>query len=281
VAAVSAARVRARRRLQVFRVAVFTVLGLFFLVPLASMAAYSVRVPGGGRTLSFWRQLGQDPDLRGAILTSLELAALTVVLMLVLLVPTMIWVRLRVPGMSRIVEFLCLLPLTIPAIVLVVGLKGVYAWVTYFLGDSSLTLTFAYVVLVLPYAYRSVDAGLASIDVITLSEAARGLGAGWFTVITRIVVPNIGAALLSAAFISVALVLGEFTLASLLSYTNLQVVINLLGKSDSQTSVAASLASLLFAFLLLVLLSFVGRRRVARRTTQDIAPASPLPANEG
>lgn len=276
----STARVRARRRLQAFRIAVFALLGLFFLVPLASMAAYSVRVPGGGRTLDFWAQLGRDPDLRDAIATSLELAVLTVVLMLVLLVPTMIWVRLRVPGMSRIVEFLCLLPLTIPAIVLVVGLKGVYAWVTYFLGDSSLTLTFAYVVLVLPYAYRSIDAGLASIDVITLSEAARGLGAGWFTVITRIVVPNIGAALLSAAFISVALVLGEFTLASLLSYTNLQVVINLLGKSDSQTSVAASLASLLFAFLLLVLLSFVGRRRTARRSTTVVAPTPP-PASEG
>ncbi|MCW2771523.1 MAG: transporter permease [Aeromicrobium sp.] len=275
------ARVRAHRRLQAFRVVVLTVLGLFFLVPLGSMAAYSVRVPAGGRTLDFWRQLGQDPDLRGAIVTSLELSLLTVVLMLVLLVPTMVWVRLRVPGMSRIVEFLCLLPLTIPAIVLVVGLKGVYAWVTYFLGDSSLTLTFAYVVLVLPYAYRSIDAGLASIDVVTLSEAARGLGAGWFTVITRIIVPNIGAALLSAAFISVALVLGEFTLASLLSYTNLQVVINLLGKSDSQTSVAASLASLVFAFVLLILLSLVGRRRGARRTAPALDLMAPPVAKEG
>ena len=276
----STARIRAHRRLQAFRIAVFVVLGLFFVVPLGSMAAYSIRVPGGGRTLEFWKQLGQDPDLRGAIVTSLELAFLTVVLMLVLLVPTMIWVRLRVLWMSRIVEFLCLLPLTIPAIVLVVGLKGVYAWVTYFFGDSSLTLTFAYVVLVLPYAYRSIDAGLASIDVITLSEAARSLGANWFTVITRIVVPNIGSALLSAAFISVALVLGEFTLASLLNYNNLQVVINLLGKSDSQTSVAASLASLVFAFVLLVMLSFVGRRRSARRATIDIAPA-PQPVKEG
>lgn len=276
----STARIRSHRRLQAFRVTVFVLLGLFFLVPLASMAAYSIRVPGGGRTLEFWKQLGADPDLRGAIVTSLELACLTVVLMLALLVPTMIWVRLRVLWMSRVVEFLCLLPLTIPAIVLVVGLKGVYAWVTYFFGDSSLTLTFAYVVLVLPYAYRSIDAGLASIDVITLSEAARSLGANWFTVITRIVVPNIGSALLSAAFISVALVLGEFTLASLLNYTNLQVVINLLGKSDSQTSVAASLASLVFAFVLLLMLSFVGRRRSARRATIDIAPA-PQPVKEG
>ena len=78
--------------------------------------------------------------------------------MLVLLVPTMIWVRLRVPGGRKLVEFLCLLPLTIPAIVIVVGIANVYAWVNYLFGDSPLTLTFAYVILVLPYAYRAIDA---------------------------------------------------------------------------------------------------------------------------
>ena len=272
-------RVRAHRRLQAFRITVFVLLGAFFVIPLGSMAAYSVRMPSGGHTLHYWKQLGQNPDLNSAILTSLELAGLTVLLMLILLVPTMVWVRLRIPGMSRIIEFLCLLPLTVPAIVLVVGLKGVYAWVTYFFGDTSLTLTFAYTILVLPYAYRSIDAGLASIDVKTLSEAARSLGSSWLTVITRIIVPNIGSALLSAAFISVALVLGEFTIASLLNYNNLQVVINLLGKSDSQTSVAASLASLIFAFVLLVGLSFIGGRRSRKRAAVLMTP-EPTPTTK-
>ena len=84
-----------------------------------------------------------------------------------------------------------------------------------------------YVVLVLPYAYRALDAGLSAIDVTTLAEAARSLGAGWATVIVRVVVPNMTTALLSAAFISIALVLGEFTFASLLNYDTLQVAINL------------------------------------------------------
>lgn len=257
-------RQRARRRLSSFRAAVFIALGLFFLIPLLSMLEFSTRSLQGGRSVEAWEALGQDALLRSAIITSLELATLTVVLMLVLLVPTMVWVRLRVPGATRTIEFLCLLPLTIPALVIVVGLQPVYAWVTYFFGESALTLTFIYTVLVLPYAYRSVDAGLASIDVRTLSEAARSLGASWFTVMTRIIVPNIGSALLSAAFISVALVLGEFTVASLLNYNNLQVVINLFGKANGQVSVAASLASLIFAFVLLILLSFVGRRSKKR-----------------
>jgi len=196
---------------------------------------------------------------------SLELAVITSLGMLVLLVPTMVWVRLRARPLSRVVEFLCLLPLTIPAIVLVVGLAPVYAWVTYFLGGSSLTLTFAYTILVLPYAYRSIDAGLSAIDVQTLAEAARGLGAGWFTVMVRVVLPNIRSAVLSAAFLTVALVLGEFTIASLLNRTNLQVAINLLGKSSATMSVAVSLAALLLAFALLLLLSLFGDRRKASR----------------
>lgn len=235
---------------------------VFFLVPLYAMLDFSTREVGGeGRTGRAWQALIQDEQVSAAILTSLLLAAFTVVLMVVLLVPTMVWVRLRVPRATRLVEFLCLLPLTIPALVIVVGISGVYAWVNYFFGDSALTLTFAYVVLVLPYAYRALDASLSSVHAETLAEAARSLGAGWFTVIVRVIVPNIWSGVLAAAFISIALVLGEYTFASLLNFETLPVVIALLGKSDAAVSVAASLASLLFAFVLLMLLSFVGRSR--------------------
>jgi putative spermidine/putrescine transport system permease protein len=181
--------------------------------------------------------------------------------MIVLLVPTMIWVRLRVPGAARIVEFLCLLPLTIPALVIVVGIRNVYAWVYYLVGDSALTLAFVYVVLVLPYAYRAIDAALSGLDATTLAEAARSLGAGWTTVIVRVIVPNIWPGILAASFISVALVLGEYTFSSLLHYNTLPVVIVLISKADAAESMAAALASLLFAALLLAALSFLDRSR--------------------
>jgi len=85
-------------------------------------------------------------------------------------------------------------------------------------------------------------------------------------VIWRIVVPNIMGAIMSAALISVALVLGEFTISSLLNFDTLQVVINLLGKRDASVAVAVSLAALLLATALLFLLSFVDQssRRRAR-----------------
>ncbi|WP_235718318.1 ABC transporter permease [Mycolicibacterium goodii] len=255
---------------RVARVTLWVLFGLFFLFPLYAMADFSTRnLISGGRTLAAWGNLVADEALYRAIVISLLLAVFTVVAMLILLVPTMIWVRLRARWARRIVEFLCLLPLTIPALVIVVGLRNVYLWVTYFLGESALTLTFVYVVLVLPFAYRAIDSALAAIDLQTLSEAARSLGAGWFTTITRVIVPNIWSGVLSAAFISIAVVLGEYTIASLSGFQTLQVQIVLIGKSDGPTSVAASLAVLLLGFVLLLALAVLTRGRRARRTLGD------------
>ncbi len=258
------------------RAVLWVAFGLFFLFPLYAMADFSTRdLIAGGRTLQAWTNLVTDDALYQAIVISLLLAVFTVAAMLVILVPTMIWVRLRAPWARGAVEFLCLLPLTIPALVIVVGLRNVYLWVTYFLGESALTLTFVYVVLVLPFAYRAIDASLSSIDLQTLAEAARSLGAGWTTTILRVLVPNIWPGILSAAFISIAVVLGEYTIASLSGYQTLQVQIVAIGKSDGPTSVAASLAVLLFGFALLLVLSLVtrGRRRVERgdRMSSNVA----------
>ncbi|WP_436530329.1 ABC transporter permease [Actinoplanes sp. HUAS TT8] len=257
---------RRARKQRAFRWIVLTLLGVFFALPMVAMVEFSTRTPGTWSLLVNWSRLTETyPALADGIVASLEQAALTALLMLVLLVPTAIWVRLRLPRIRRLIEFLCLLPLTIPAIVLVVGLAPVYAWVNYFVGGSSLTLVFAYTILVLPYAYRAIDAGLSAIDVKTLAEAARGLGSGWFTVMWRVVLPNIRSAVLSAAFLTVALVLGEFTIASLLHRTNLQVAIEFLGKSSATMSVAVSLTALLLAFVLLLLLSLVGSSRRGKK----------------
>lgn len=262
----SGQRATLRRRQTTFRWLAVTLATAFFALPLLGMLDFTTQGPGGvGRSGATWGTLvdvgtitTDYPALREGFLASVGLAIMTPLVMLAILVPTMTWVRLRLPGLSRTVEFICLLPLTVPAIVLVVGLAPVYAWVYYLVGSSTLWLSLAYVVLVLPYAYRSLDAGLRAIDVRTLSEAARSLGASWFTVMRRIVVPNLRSAVLSASFLSVALVLGEFTIASLFSKKNLQVAMYELGKSDAKISVAVGLVSLVFAFLVLFAMSFVG-----------------------
>ena len=264
---------RRRRRLNVFRYAVFTVFGLFFLLPLLAMARFSLEGARLGTwSVTAWRQIASYtssegiPPLISAVEITLELAVITSAAMLVLVVPTMIWIRLRVQWLARTMEFLSLLPLTIPAIVLVVGLGPIYNRISH-LSLSALMLFWIYVILALPYAYRALAAGLNAIDAITLSEAARSLGASWFSVIVRVIVPNMRQAILNALLLTSALVLGEFTIAFLLLYVNLQVELYSISRNTPNAGVifSTSMASLLFAFVLLLILSFAGRRRRGTR----------------
>jgi len=252
---------RRNLRLAVARWAIVILVGGYLLLPLVAMLDFSTRGDNGGRSLDAWIAIGGNQNLLGAIAISLSTAVLTVFGMLLLLVPTMTWTILRVPRMRRVVEFLCLLPLAIPAIVLVVGLAPIYRAVTFIFGSSALTLVFVDIILVLPFAYRAIDASLRAIDVATLADAARSLGATWPMVLRQIVVPNIRPGILAASVLTVALVLGEFTISSLLNYNTLQVTINLIGKRSAFVSVAVSLAALIFAFVLIYAIAEFGSQR--------------------
>jgi putative spermidine/putrescine transport system permease protein len=210
-------RTSQRRRLNVFRYITFTIFGLFFLLPLLAMIRFSFEgeTPGSW-SVSAWAQIASypgPPPLLSGIEITLELAVITSLVMLMLVVPTMIWVRLRVQWFSKVMEFICLLPLTIPAIVLVVGIAPIYNKIEQH-NVSALMLFWIYVIIALPYCYRALIAGLQAVDATTLSEAARSLGARWPTVMFRIIIPNMGQAILNALLLTVALVLGEFTFAT-------------------------------------------------------------------
>ena len=238
-------------------VILIVVLG-FLLLPMVAMIEFSTRGDYGARSLDAYAAIFTYPNMVDGILTSLEISVLTVLGMLVLLVPTMVWTVVRVPRMRRVVEFLCLLPLAFPAIVLVVGIVPMYRFVGQnfgAIGASPLTLTFIDVVLVLPYSYRAIDASMRSIDTATLADAARSLGASWPRTILQIIVPNLRGGILSASVLAIALVLGEYTIAALLSFNTLQVVIFLLGKRDPYVSVAVSFGALAFGFVLLFVIS--------------------------
>jgi putative spermidine/putrescine transport system permease protein len=245
---------------------IVVVIGGLFLVPIAAMIEFTLRRGlEGGYDLARWAELFGGDGLTGeykpvltGLTNSLLLAVVTVLIMLVLLVPTMVLVRIRFPALERVLEFVCLLPITIPAIVLVVGLAPVYSVVARVFGSGVWPLAFAYGILVLPYAYRAIQANLRAVDVVTLSEAARSLGAGWLTILLRVVVPNIRRGLLAASFISVAVVLGEYTIAALLNRVNLQTALVIVSKADPFVAIIFALLALAFAFALLIGIGFIG-----------------------
>ena len=247
--------------------------GLVFAIPIIAMVEFTFRAGlGGGYTLDHWTAL-LDPEqnskyrqLFQAVGNSLLLAVVTVAIVLFLLLPTMILVQLQFPRLRRVLEFICIIPITVPAIVLVVGLAPVYSVVVRVFGSSVWTLAFAYGITVLPYAYRAIQANISAVDMITLSEAARSLGASWTSVMWRILLPNLRRGILAASLISVAVVLGEYTIASLLNRSNLQTALVQVSRSDPYVAVIFALLALTLVFLLLLLIGRVGSTRPGRKS---------------
>ena len=237
---------------KIWRRTILILVAFYLLLPIAAMADFSTKSLSGRRGFDSWRAIFQQPDLISAIMVSLELAVIVIAMVFFLVVPTVVWVHLKLPKLRRAIELICLLPLAIPGIVLVVGVSSIYRWISIHISESPLTLAAVYSMLVLPYTYRSLSASLNSVDVHTLAEAARTLGASTYKMLFGIVMPTIRSGVMSGAVISIALVLGEFTLSSLLNFQTMQVEINLVGQSDGGVAVAISLAALLFVFLLLV-----------------------------
>ncbi|MFF7523505.1 ABC transporter permease [Streptomyces pseudovenezuelae] len=267
-------------RLNLWRWGVLGLAGLYFLVPLAASVVFTVDVPGQGITFDAYTRIFATDGFVSSLLLSLELALATIAVVLLLMVPAMVALRLGAPRLRPVVEVVCSLPLVVPPIAFVAGIGTVLKWGPDHLSRTPLFETFvaiqnpdfpfvlvlAYVVMALPFVYRALDAGLRAVDVRTLVEAARSCGAGWPQALVRAVLPNLRGALLNASFLTLALVLGEFTVAQLLGFRPFAVWIVNVSGSQAQLSVAVSVLSLLVTWvLLLVLAGFGGRTRPTSR----------------
>jgi putative spermidine/putrescine transport system permease protein len=259
------------------RLVILIIAGVFFLVPIAAMVEFSLRSGqpvNGVQAYGFMHyaalfnpanELTYDTLFQG-ILNSLEICAITVLIILVLLLPTMILVELRYPRLRRALEFVCIIPVTIPSIVLAVGFIPVYSTVSRIFGSDAWTLSFAVGVIALPYAFRPIAANLAAIEMTILSEAGRSLGANWGNVLWRVILPNLRRGILSACFITIAVVLGEYTIASFLSRNTFQTALVLLQHTDPYVAVIFSVFALVFAFVLLLIIGRFGSAGRNRRS---------------
>jgi putative spermidine/putrescine transport system permease protein len=249
-----------RRRSSIVWWLVFLAGAVYFLLPLYATLDFSLKAkpPFAAYTNSF-----ADPKFVSSLFYSFAVGIVTIIGSLALIVPTAYWVQLRVPRARPIVEFVTLMPFVIPPVVLVFGLIRVYSRppipLTHTDIGSTALLAFGYVVLSLPYMFRAVDTGLRSIDIRTLTEAAQSMGAGWFTILWRVILPNIRVAILSGAFLTLAIVLGEFTIASFLARPAFGPYLNLLSGSKAYEPAAVSLISFALTWLAIILIAVLGR----------------------
>ena len=200
---------------------------VFFIAPLLSMTRFALqKVPMpllnwstvfDKWSLSALTDAFKEPHFGPTLLLSLRLAAGTVIVTIALLLPTALFVHLKLPKARPIVEFLTVLPYVVPPIALVAGVAAFFRPNARWFLNSDYSLIPFYVVLALPFTYRAIDAGIRAIDLRTLVDASRSLGASWLTTFWRVLIPNLTTAIVSSSFLTAAVVLGEFTIANNLS----------------------------------------------------------------
>lgn len=251
----------------VFLVAV----GLYFLVPLLAMARFAFQsVPVvlltpeklfEGWSISGLLEVFSNPEFQKAAITSLQLMVLSIAVTLVLLLPVAALVEIRAPRMRTLMAGITLLPWVVPPIALVVGVAATFRnTVPWFLASPYSLVPF-YVLWALPFSYRALDAGLRAIGARTLYEAARVMGASTFTIIVRVLVPNMIGAIIAASVLTAALVLGEFAFAALLLKETLPTFMAEFQRSEPRAGMALALA----VMLLTALIIWVGVRVLRRR----------------
>lgn len=237
---------------------------LYFALPLIGTFEFSLRMKRGEYSFEAYRVILGDPRFQATFLYSVLMALLTIVVGVLLVVPTAYWVRLKLPRWRPVVEFITLLPLIIPAIVIVFGYIRMYntSSVLPLTGSAfgtDILMVCGYTVLALPYMYRAVDTGLRTLDITTLTEAAESLGANKITILAKIILPNVLVAILSGAFLTFAIVIGEFVFAALLNRPAFGPFMQLIGANRAYEPAALAVIAFSITWLCMGLMQLVTR----------------------
>jgi putative spermidine/putrescine transport system permease protein len=238
---------------------------LYFLLPLAATFYWSLRAEKGTLGFEAYRRLFADAGFLPAFSQSIVNAVAAIFLSLLIIVPTTYWVRLRMPRLRPIVEFITLLPFVIPAVVLVFGIIRLYSrpplLLTATYDSSRILLICVYAAISFPYMFRSVDNGLRAIDVRALTEAAQSLGAGWATILTQVIFPNLRVALLSGALLTFAIVIGELTIALFMAQKTLGPYMADLTRSKVYEPSAMAIVAFAITWVAMGMIAYISRGR--------------------
>lgn len=261
---------------------------LYLVVPLLTTFEYSLRAKKDIYTFLAYQQLVElksapilfftspfriitnFPPFYSSLFFSCAMALLTILLSTLIVVPTVYWVHLRLPQLRPVIEFLTAMPFVVPGVVLTFGLLRTYSGPPFFMTNSESSTIFllicGYTITALPYTFRAVDTGMRAIDVRTLTEAARNLGASWATVVLRVILPNVRTAVLGAAFLTFAIAIGEYSLSVFLfpDERAFGPFIAAISRRQPYQPAALTIISFIMVWVFILLLQWSGRGAAGR-----------------
>jgi iron(III) transport system permease protein len=187
-----------------------------------AMAAFSKNwlepfLPGNWTLGNFSYALFEEQVSRRGLVNSLGLAAGAATLSILLgLVIAYFDLRTQVRG-RRLLDYLAILPLGLPGIVLSVGLLQGWIRIPLPVYATIWILLIAYTARFIPLAVRSANTSLRQVDP-SLEEAARVVGAGWVQALRRVTAPLIRPGLLVGWILVFVPAMAELS-ATVLLYT--------------------------------------------------------------
>lgn len=191
-------------------------------IPVLATLLYSLSQRWGatilpeGLTFDWYIKLWQDTRFLIAFSHSLLIAAGTLVLGTLVIVPTAFVVFYYFPNLDRWMNILILMQFAVPPVVSSVGLLQLYAEGPLPIIGTPWVLLGCYFTIALPFMYRALATGLQGLNVRDLMDAAHLLGASTTAAFMRVILPNIRKGLMASIFLSFSFLLGEFVFANML-----------------------------------------------------------------
>ena len=193
-------------------VCAFLILPVFMSMTAGVTLNYMTGVSGGMTTRWIEKVI---TDYSGPMLLSMQLALACLLCTLLLGIPTAYVLTKHQNAMTRAIEELLVLPVAIPGIATALALIVTYGNLGG-LRTSWLFILMGHVLFTLPFMVRSVLAVMSSIDLRTLEEGARSLGANFFQRFFDVILPNCKSGIIAGSLMVVTLSLGEFNMTLLL-----------------------------------------------------------------
>jgi spermidine/putrescine transport system permease protein len=243
---------------------------IYMLVPIAVIILFSFNDPTGkynydwvGFTLEHWQNAFSLPDLNDAMLTSLQLAALaTLIATAIGTLMAIALVRYDFFG-RRASNFLIVLPMTSPEVVIGAALLSLF--LIYGLALGFTTLLIAHVMFCISFVVIVVRSRLIGFDR-SLEEAAQDLGATPITTFMRITLPLLMPAIIGGALLSFALSIDDFVISNFNSGTTVTFPLYIFGAFQRGIPVEVNvIATILFSVTVAAMFFTVWQQRRAER----------------
>ncbi|MGM0215945.1 ABC transporter permease [Enterococcus sp. AZ109] len=200
---------------------------LYYFLPIigtvlyASSTKWSKSILPQDLTLQWFRQLLSDSQFIAAVGRSLLLAVVVLLTILIVMIPTIIWIHLYYPRLNQWLEKLVLLPYALPGVILVTALLRTYAQTGI---PMFVVLVGALFITALPIVYLGINNQMRLINLKELVDAASTLGAPMSTIVFRVLFPNIRIGTTLVSLMIFSSVFGEYMLTNLLIGGRFQTV---------------------------------------------------------